>query len=272
MTGRSLTWLQLRQLLRVPFFVETAVLAPLSFGVLRVLGIAGAQHRGEAVTVPALLWFEIAVAGLWASTTTAVGIIGLQRFQGTLEPLVMSPLPARRVFASLTTAASCVGLVAVPVGLGVQAATGTVPAVTPAVLAALALAVAACCASAACLAALFVISRHAVALEPLVLVPVWLLTGVVVPVTLLPAWAQTIAWAHPLTGAVALARSVAPGPSAEATAGLAVTELAGLPAPAVGAVYAAASLVTAAVWLALAAVLLRIALRRARVAGTLGLA
>lgn len=187
----------LRHLLRTPFFVQQAVAAPLSFFCLRALATGG-----TGTMPPADLWTTSALAGVWATTTTAVGMIGFQRYQGTLEHLVMSTRRLSVVFSSLCSAATLVGLVGVPLGIVAQTvATGRV-AVSAASTIGLAVGVAGCAASSLVLAALFVSTRSATVYEPLVLTPVWLLTGLVVPLAVLPEWATPVALAHPLTGAV----------------------------------------------------------------------
>lgn len=240
-----MTRFHLGQLLKTPFFLQTALLAPLSFGLLKWLGSAGA-----GVAVSDSLWVDTAVAGLWASTTTAVGIIGFQRFQGTLEHLAASVLSPGRVFGSLTAAAAALGLLSIPVGIAVQLlATGSVR-FSWASLITILLAAIACVASAGVLASVFVLTRRATAFEPLLLMPVWLVSGVVIPAQVLPEWLQALAWLHPLSGAVRVEHAET---TFEAVAG------------------AAGSLVASLVWLVLANRLLSAATRRARVEGTLAL-
>lgn len=237
---------QSRQLLRTPFFVQQAIAAPLSFALLRALG-----SRGVGAEIPTQLWFDAAVAGMWATTTTAVGIIGFQRFQGTLEHLALSTLRPSVVFGSLCAAATVIGWIGIPISLAVQYfLTGSVVITINAVIAFLFTALA-CLVSAFVLASLFILSRSATAYEPLILAPIWLLTGIVIPLTAMPDWLQGVALFHPLTAAVNASRSTT---TSEFLMWLLV------------------SLAVSAVWLVVAARLLRVAMRRARVLGTLGLA
>jgi ABC-2 type transport system permease protein len=234
-----------RQLLRTSFFVQLALTAPVSFSLLRVLGSMGAGSG-----VPDSLWFDAAIAGMWATTTTAVGIIGFQRFQGTLEFLSVSTLSPGVVFGSLTTAAAVIGWLGLPIGLLLQwALSGSITVTLFQMLGVLAASLA-CLASACVLAALFVMSRSATAFEPLILVPIWLLCGIVVPLTALPRWLQFIALLHPLTSAVEAGRHMGAGS---------------------GIGWIATSVFVSACWLGMATIALRAALRRARVAGTLSL-
>lgn len=236
---------QSRQLLRTPFFVQQAIAAPLSFAFLRALG-----SRGVGTDIPNHLWFDAAVAGMWATTTTAVGIIGFQRFQGTLEHLALSTLRPSIVFGSLCAAATVIGWLGVPISMSIQfMLTGSVVLTTHAVVA-FAFSAIACLVSAFVLASLFVLSRSATAYEPLILAPIWLLTGIVIPLTSMPDWLKAVALFHPLTSAVNASRSTT---SSEFLIWLII------------------SVVVSTAWFVVAANLLRAAMRRARVLGTLGL-
>jgi len=243
----DLVLLQIRHLLRVPFFVQQAVLAPTSFALLRMLAT-----RGSAEAVTGTLWSDVAVAGLWASTTTAVGLVGHQRRQGTLEHLVVSVHPPGVVFGSLCAAATLLGLAGVPVGWAAQlVASGHVPVVSTTSVMGIGLAVVSCLASSFALSSLFVASRSAVVFEPLVLVPVWLVCGIVVPLGQLPVPLVVVALAHPLTAAVVVAH----GTSDPVETVLAVS----------------VALVVSGLWWVVSRSLLSAALRRARVDGTLAL-
>jgi ABC-2 type transport system permease protein len=58
------------------------------------------------------VWLRAGIVGTWTVCSVAAGLIGYQRFQGTLVHLVLSPLPAGRVFLALVASASVFGLVA----------------------------------------------------------------------------------------------------------------------------------------------------------------
>jgi ABC-2 type transport system permease protein len=234
-----------RQLLRTPFFLQEALLSPLVFFFLRTLGELGSgQH------LPGRLWVDGSIAGLWATTTLAVGIIGFQRFQGTLEHLAMSVLAPGRVFGSLAASATLIGVIGIPLCLIAQLLVSGRIEITVGEVVGVLCAMIACAASASLMASVFVLLRSATVYEPLILAPVWLLTGVALPLTSLPGWLVPIALLHPLTAAVLATRASSP----------------------VGIIsFAALSLVTAGVWLAVASLTMRSAMRRARIAGTLGL-
>ncbi|KFI42011.1 ABC transporter permease [Bifidobacterium biavatii] len=244
-----MTWFHMRTLWATSFFLETAIGAPLSFILLKL--IAAQWRIGQS------LWLDASVSGLWATTTLAVGIIGFQRFQGVLQYLAASVMQPWRVFLPLVSAASLIGIIGVPVSFAVIGITavltgGPMPMVTSVQFVGYLLAVVACCSSAMLLASVFVLSRMATAFEPLILIPVWLLCGIVIPVDMMPVPVRLVSFLHPLTSAVWIARQ----PSMGWTCWVGIAGCLAL-----SAVYAAASLVG-----------LRVALRRARVEGTLDLA
>jgi ABC-2 type transport system permease protein len=189
---------QSRSLLSTAFFMETAVGAPLSFALMKVLAFHGS---GGAIT--GTIWWDAAIAGMWATTTLACGLIGYQRFQGTLQYLVTSTLPEWAVFLPLVASAAMIGLVGLPVSIVTAwVFTGQAPQVNANLVLGYVLALLACCGSAAVLSSLFVLTPRATAFEPLVLIPIWLLCGIVVPVSSFPKVLQGIACLHPLTWAV----------------------------------------------------------------------
>lgn len=251
-----MTWFHMRSLLSTAFFLQTALITPLSFALLKV--IAGHWHAGPTV------WFDAAVAGLWATTTLATGIIGFQRFQGVLQYLATGVQPAWAVFLPVVAAAALIGISGLPIAVfitlpfrgWVDAGADAVesspsPALASQTVGYL-LALVACCASAALLSCMVVLSRHAIAFEPLIMVPVWLLCGIVAPVDSFPVPVRLIAHLHPLTFAVDVARH----PAADSAI---LSEIMGC-------------LALSAVYVAVAAFGLRKALRHARLEGTLDLA
>lgn len=241
----SIAVFHVRQLLRIPFFVQTALLTPVTFLLMRALG---ALNSGALL--PGLAWFDASAAGMWATTTTAVGLIGFQRFQGTLELQVFSVRPPSVVFGPLTSAAALIGLIGVPVAGLLQLILTHDVDLSFSVLLGLFAATVACVASAAVLSAIFVVSVSARAFEPLILTPVWMLVGIVVPFAALPPWLMPFALAHPLTSATLASRQ----PDIVAALG-----------------WAGISLAVSAVYLVFAGFGLRVAIKRARVDGTLAM-
>lgn len=216
----SILGFQLRYLSSTSFFLQTALLTPLSFAALKLVALWGSGMLSN-VLFPSLdilsnLWFDSSVAGLWSTTTLAVGIIGFQRFQGVLQYLVASALPKTTVFGSIVVAAALLGFLGIPLVVLLTGIAGVIGGASPLELIflhvgtqflGLALATLACVASAAALSTLCVLSPQALAYEPLVLIPVWICSGIVVPNNQLPAVLQFLGALHPLTWAVSVAHA-----------------------------------------------------------------
>jgi len=200
---------RVKELTRSGLFVFTSLIEPLIFATLTYY-LFSAGSKPETVIYSAL---GAGMMGIWTTTLFASGgAISWQRWQGTLELLVAAPPPFLLVVFPLTLGSAAIGLysltatllwgrllfglpfdpvhpfqfvVAVPTlvfGLG---ALGLV------------------------LATSFVLYRNANALSNMLEFPVWIVTGVIVPLSLLPGWTHVIGWVlAPTWGFQAVRRSV----------------------------------------------------------------
>lgn len=186
----------LRSLLSTPFFVFTALSTPASFCILKLLGSAGGAADGT-------LWTLVVMAGVWGTTTTSAGIIGFQRFQGTLPYLVLSPLSPVLTLTPVILSAVLIGAVmGVPESLALCAILGATPSLEPSQLVGCVLVIASCASLAPLIAVPFLYTRNASAFEPIVLVCAWLLSGGLAPVDTFPPVLAAVARLSPLTWAV----------------------------------------------------------------------
>lgn len=183
-----------RLLLRNGYFVQTALVAPAVFVILRGQVGMRAEH----------LWADGAVVGIWTATATAVGILGYQRSQGTLEQIALTPRRLGTALAPIALACTALGVVSLPVALVTPLLFGGRPAMSNpwAGVAGLILVFVACGSTALVLSGLFVITRHALVYEPIIIAPVLLLSGAVIERQALPMLLQRLGELHPLTGAV----------------------------------------------------------------------
>src|SRR5512139_1218751 len=110
-----------RQLARNTYFVQMTLASPLLFTVLKHLAV-----RGSGEPVDPLTGWEAGVAGIWALTCTAAGMVGFQRFQGVLEAHAASPRRPAAAFVPIVTAATVLGLVDLPLAWLASAAVGDV--------------------------------------------------------------------------------------------------------------------------------------------------
>jgi hypothetical protein len=123
------------------------------------------------------------------------GAIQWQRRQGTLETLIVSPAPFVLVLAPLTLATSTMGVYSVAATLLWGRLLFDVPLelVHPLAFAvSLPVAVISIGLLGLVLASTFVLYRHANALSNLLEYPLWLLCGVLVPLGVLPGWAEVL--------------------------------------------------------------------------------
>lgn len=241
----------LGQFVQVPYFVSLMAISTLS--VLAVQALALYAWGGD----PWVAWVRSAIIGMWTTTTAAAGILGFERFKGTLVHLVIARVNVFQPLAAVVGAASMFGLVAFVLswaswGLiwaGSDIGWGAAPISLPAfVLLALYLWV--CCLVVSfVVAALFVLTPNAITYEGLLLIPIFLLSGLVFTTTALPPVVEMCHWLIPIaTPARILLGQV---PSAAIASHLAV------------------SAIVLAAWMIGAWWLANVALKRARFAGTL---
>jgi ABC-2 type transport system permease protein len=136
--------------------------------------------------------------GIWSSTLFGSGgALQWNRWQGTLELLVASPPPFVVVLLPLTLATSVVGAYALLAtlvwgrlffGVPLHFAHPLAFAVAvPAAVVSLGL-------MGLLMASSFILYRHANALSNLLEYPVWLATGLLFPIALLPGWVRPLSW------------------------------------------------------------------------------
>ena len=197
-----------------------------------------------------------AVMGIWSSTSTSAGsAMQRERWHGTLELLVTSPVHFSLILLPVTVAMTTMGLYSMVATLLVSRyAFGVdLPFERPVLLAvALVATVASIGALGFLLAVSFVRYRTAWALGNLLEYPVWLIAGFLVPISLLPGWVQPISWALAPTWGVDAIREAASG---------------GTPLPEIGGAVA-----LGAFYVVIGVLVLESVLRSARKAGSLALA
>jgi ABC-2 type transport system permease protein len=238
----------MRQLLRNNYFVQTAFVAPIVFVLLRV----------QAAHTTATLWLDGTVVGFWTTTVTAVGILGYQRAQGTLEQIALTPRSLGTALAPITVACTTIGMISLPAAILTTSVFSTLqPPPRPVFVAmGLVLVFLACGASSLLLGGLFVITRHALVYEPVLVTPILLMSGAVLDRDVLPAPIRWVSVLHPITGAVELLH-IGSGTVASSTS--------------TAALWAVQALATAVLLAVIAGVVLRVATRRAFREGTLAL-
>jgi ABC-2 type transport system permease protein len=193
------------------FFILISFLQPLIFATIAFYVFRAGQREGT------LLYAAIGAGlmGIWSSTLFGSGgAIQWQRWLGTLESLIVSPSPFILVLAPLTVATSTIGLYSLVATLTWGRLLFGIP-INFAHPWLFALAVPATVVSLGflglVLASTFILYRNANALSNLLEYPVWLITGLLVPLSLLPGWVRPISWVLAPTWGVRAIRDAALG-------------------------------------------------------------
>jgi ABC-2 type transport system permease protein len=193
------------------FFLLISVLQPLIFATIAFyMWKAGAQ-RGTLLYVA----LGAGLMGMWSSTLFGSGgAIQWQRWQGTLEVLVAAPPRFLLTMLPITLATASIGLYAIVATLFWGRLLFGVPLeLEHPVLFVLALpaAVLGLGLLGLVMASTFVLYRHANAFSNLLEYPVWLVTGLLVPVSLLPGFVEPLSWVLAPTWGVRAIRESALG-------------------------------------------------------------
>jgi ABC-2 type transport system permease protein len=200
---------RVKELSRSGLFVFTSVIEPLIFATLTYY-LFNAGSKPETVIYSAL---GAGMMGIWSTTLFASGgAITWQRWQGTLELLVAAPPPFLLVVFPLTLGSAAIGLYSLTATLAWERLLFGLP-FDPVHVLQFVLAVPTLIvglgALGLVLAAGFVLYRNANALSNMLEFPVWLVTGVIVPLSLLPGWTSVIGWLlAPTWGFRAMRRAV----------------------------------------------------------------
>ena len=205
---------QLKMQAQSGFMVMTALIQPLIFA-----SIAMADQQAGNRTLP-LLYYALGagIMGIWSTVVFGCGgVISWQRHQGMLEPLVMAPAPFVLILMGITLGTATVGLYSMgatllwgwlvfgahlhfaSAGLFVLAAVVTVIS-----LGLLGLV----------MGSSFVLYRNSNAISNMLEYPVWLVTGLLVPLSLLPGWTHPLAYVLAPTWGVEALRTAALGGNA----------------------------------------------------------
>lgn len=188
-------WLfHLKNLSNSLFFVLVSVLQPVIFASIAFFMFESGSRSGT------LLYAALGAGlmGIWSATLFGSGgAIQWQRWQGTLELTIAAPAPFLLVLIPITIAASSIGLYSIAATLFWGRVFFGVPLhfahpwlfalALPTTLLGLGL-------LGLVMASTFILYRQASAFQNLLEYPVWLVTGLLIPIALLPAWVEPIGW------------------------------------------------------------------------------
>lgn len=201
----------LKNLTLSAFFVLISVLQPLIFATI-------AFYMWRAGARPGTLLYVALGAGLmgmWSATLFGSGgAIQWQRWQGTLEVVVAAPASFLLVLVGMTMATASIGLYSIAGTLFWGRLLFGVPLdfVHPwAFAVALPAAVIGLGLLGLVMASTFILYRNANAFSNLLEYPVWLVSGLLVPISLLPGWVEPLSWVLAPTWGVRAVREAALG-------------------------------------------------------------
>lgn len=201
----------LRQFLTVPYFIQLLISTVLGSVILQALAVhAAAQSSAGHSVDPTLAWTRAGIVGMWSVCIVSAGIINFERFRGTLVYLCSGSISPVRVLAAIVSSASIVGLAALPLSWVVWALVTLNPQVTdfstlwPRYVLGVPLLWLACLSVTFMIAVFFVATPNAIAYEELLLVPVFILSGVLFTTIEAPAWLDAAGVLIPLQAPVHL--------------------------------------------------------------------
>jgi ABC-2 type transport system permease protein len=205
-------WLiSVKELTQSSFFILVAIIQPVIFASIAFFMVEAGGASGT------LLYTALGAGlmGIWSATLFGSGgLIQWERYQGTLELLVAAPVDFVYVLLGSTLATSTIGIYSI----GGTLVWGGLFFGVPFELAhpllfvlAIPITVIGLGLLGLVLASSFVLYRHANALSNLLEYPVWLVTGLLVPVSLLPGWAAPLGWVLAPTWGIKTIRTAALG-------------------------------------------------------------
>lgn len=191
--------MHLKQLSRSPLDLLLDLSTPLLYATLAI-------YLFRAGDTPISLIAAAIGAGLMGVWSIVLGHCGsalqTQRWQGTLEHLVITPAPRLAVYAPITIAAAIIGLYSMlatllwarllfGIPIRIESPIWFVAAVAVLTLALAMIGL--------LMASTFILIRNANAFVNMLAFPVWLLSGMLIPVTALPHWAELLSRVLPTT-------------------------------------------------------------------------
>jgi ABC-2 type transport system permease protein len=193
------------------FFLLLSVILPIIFASMAYFMFRAGARPGSLLYVS----LGAAMMGIWSSTLFGSGgAIQWQRWQGTLEYAIASPPPFILVLVPLTLATATVGLYSLVATLTWGWLFFDVPftvdhpvqfvVALPAMVTGLGL-------LGLVMASTFVLWRNANALSNLLEFPVWLITGLLTGISILPGWVHPLSWVLAPTWGVRALRESALG-------------------------------------------------------------
>ncbi|NEW66957.1 multidrug ABC transporter permease [Carnobacteriaceae bacterium zg-84] len=156
---------------------------------------AYSQHE----TVNQVAWLRAGIFGLWASGTTAAGVVGMQKWQGTFVYLINNPLDDYISLVALVMPAALFGLLSFPIAFLLSIFLGFLPVITLIDILFIILLWFGATVLDLCIASVFVLTKNAIIYEELISLPILLLSGLFTVPTLFMPLKQIMQWIIPIS-------------------------------------------------------------------------
>jgi ABC-2 type transport system permease protein len=202
---------QITSLSTIPFFVFVMAVQPLALAFIAVymFKVGGHKDLGNYAIL------GVGMMGIWSITLFASAqLIAWERFMGTLELLMAAPMPFQAVMLGTTLGNSALGLVSV----GFTLLCGAIVFEIPVTLASpllfvltLILTIGACATLGLLLAVSFFLAPTTTLLRYLLQYLVWIVGGLVFPISLLPNWIRPLSYVLATTWGMRAMRAAALG-------------------------------------------------------------
>lgn len=184
---------------RGSFFLLAAVVTPVAYAVIFLLM---AQHAGAGSAMAAYVVIGPALIGVWYSAiATGAAVVGDERSSGTLELLFASPAPASLAVLGRVSTNTVLSLVSIPLVVLTARMLGVNLIVTDWVMAVAAVVALGLSVVGITLifTSTFVLARSAGIIQNLIPFPLYILSGIAFPLTLLPDWIRPLSGLIPIT-------------------------------------------------------------------------
>jgi len=182
MNALRMGWFHVTEFAGNGYFIQ--LLATTTIGMVMLQALAARAPEvvaaGSSAAGYGLDWLRAGMLGTWTVCVVSMGMIGFERYKGTLVHLVLTPLHVLKVLLPLLAAASVFGLLALPLAAVSSWALRQpvrIGAVFPTMIAALVFWLA-CFAISALIGMLFVLTPNAQTYEGLLGIPLVLVSGV----------------------------------------------------------------------------------------------
>ncbi|NEW61788.1 multidrug ABC transporter permease [Granulicatella sp. zg-ZJ] len=190
----SLVMFHLKLYSKNSYFLMTVLSSTTTLILFQYLA-AYSQHE----TVNQVAWLRAGIFGLWASGTTAAGVVGMQKWQGTFVYLINNPLDDYISLVALVMPAALFGLLSFPIAFLLSIFLGFLPVITLIDILFIILLWFGATVLDLCIASVFVLTKNAIIYEELISLPILLLSGLFTVPTLFMPLKQIMQWIIPIS-------------------------------------------------------------------------